>query len=671
MHLKSYPKLVRSELRLDPAGVQPSSQRSGVFMSQQGALLRTCSSNHGNISSSRLPLSIISTNTMRRSNATNNNNNIISSSSVVTSLRLKTSPSGALQLLPSPPGCENDTHSLYQTAAEDSDAPLDIGAVIKPGHVREKIAIFASGRTDAAGGNEHTSTSSSSSRDRTSPVCTSHAPMSGLLRAVKAKGSWEETCNAKRRRRSGSNQNLQQDQRIRLPDTPEHAPKPSHRRSASTQRAGGEQGVVDGGQSGEVTEEEVEVEDTKVSVVDMVAFLEQRASEQQPDSKPLLSLQRSSTTITLSRAPPPEVRGEEPESVRVSDMVAKLESECLRRRAEGDLSRSNSLRRTVGRVLLASGDQCSAPCQPASPSSSLTSSPSSSLPGALREPISCSETPRTQSSALTTPPDDEATPPSGDEVAVARRSRSTASESQTTPLQPEGAEPLPGLLFLSLPPAAPQTQLHTDSTPPRPPHLRMTFDLETVSSQPRTPPVSGSQSEKKQRRALEEEVAVASVARHASVSQDFLEMRQRLQQLLEPQPYLSLLPHHLLLKILLLLNTQSLAALKCSCRYFQFIIETYAVRPADSLWVSDPRYRDDPCKQCKKRYGRGDVSLCRWHHKPFCQALPYGPGYWMCCHGTHRDAPGCNVGLHDNRWVPAFHSINVPIYRRSRIAEDN
>lgn len=161
-------------------------------------------------------------------------------------------------------------------------------------------------------------------------------------------------------------------------------------------------------------------------------------------------------------------------------------------------------------------------------------------------------------------------------------------------------------------------------------------------------------------------LTVVPLGRRASASQDFLELRQRLQQLLEPQPYLSVLPHHLLLKILLLLPTQSLAALKCTCRYFKFIIDNYGVRPADSLWVSDPRYRDDPCKQCKKRYGRGDVSLCRWHHKPYCQALPYGPGYWMCCHGVHRDAPGCNVGLHDNRWVPAFHSINVPIYRRSR-----
>lgn len=152
-----------------------------------------------------------------------------------------------------------------------------------------------------------------------------------------------------------------------------------------------------------------------------------------------------------------------------------------------------------------------------------------------------------------------------------------------------------------------------------------------------------------------------------AASEDFLLMRRRLQSLLEPRTeisYLSLLPHHLLVHILSLLPTRALAALKCSCRYLRLIIDTYDPRPLDALWVCDPRYRDDPCKQCKRRHQRGDVSLCRWHHKPFCQAMPYGPGYWMCCHGDRRDAPGCNVGLHDNRWVPAFHSINAPIYRQ-------
>lgn len=661
MHLKSCPKLVRSELRLDAVGVQTLTQRS-LFVSQQGGLLRTCTGNHGNIGSSRLPLSVISTNTLRCTNASGGGG------TTVMSLRLKAPPSATLQLLPPPLGYENNTPELYQTATEDTDAPLDIWTVIKPGHVREKIAIFAS---DGPSSGERTLTGGSGGRDRAALVCTNHAAMTGLWRAVKAKGSWEENCSAKRRRRSGSNHNFQQDQRTWVLEAQQLALNPSPRRSDSSQHqqpGGGEP----------VAEEE---EEQKVSVVEMVAFLEQRASEQQPDSKPQLALQRSSTTITLSRAPPPEVRGEEPESIRVSDMVAKLESECLRRRTEGDLSRNNSLRRTVGRVLLAAGDPSSAPCQPSSSVTSPTMQ-SASLPGAQspsREPISCQTgSAETPASALTTPPSAGlATPPS--EV------RHLEAQTVAPPPNAEEAEPLPGLLFLSRP-LTDSTPASTDSEP-RPPCHKTTLDLKPVPSQPHlpispSPSDSGSQSEKKRRRkadgVLESEVvgvapcpATVPLSRRVSASQDFLEKRQRLQQLLEPQPFLAappqlaVLPHHLLVKILLLLPTQSLAALKCSCSYFKFIIETYGVRPADSLWVSDPRYRDDPCKQCKKRYGRGDVSLCRWHHKPYCQALPYGPGYWMCCHGARRDAPGCNVGLHDNRWVPAFHSINVPIYRRS------
>lgn len=638
MHLKSCTKLVRSELRLDAAGVQTSSQRSGLFVGQQGALEMTCSSNHGNISSSRLPFSIISTNSLRCTNAT------------------------TLQLTPPLLGCENDTLGLYQTVTEDAD-PLDIWAVIKPGHVREKIAIFASeaGWTDGAGGREHISSGSKVSRDRT--LAMNRAPVSGLPRATKAKGSWEENCSAKRRRKSRNNQNLHQDQGTRALNTQKPPPCcPDLTQCSDIDRCGGKEVT-------EVTEEE-----PKVSVVEMVAFLEQRVSEQQPDCKPVLVLQRSSTTITLSRALPPEVRregsevrGEEPESIRVSEMVAKLESECLRRRAEGDLSRSNSLRRSVGRVLLAAGDPSSAPSQPAS-------SVMSSLPGAQsasREPISCSETAQT----LATPP----SPHPGELVGESEEAgqgltQSTLSETVAPPPAPEEAEPLPGLLFLS-PPAEPLPQRYSELHPP---FHRTACDLPT-SYQP-TPlavsssPDSGSQSEKRKRKQCGpggEVVVVSPLSRRASASQDFLEMRQRVQQLLAPQPYLAVLPHHLLVKIFLLLPTQSLAALKCTCHYFKFVIENYGVRPADSLWVSDPRYREDPCKQCKKRYNRGDVSLCRWHHKPYCQALPYGPGYWMCCHGAHREMPGCNVGLHDNRWVPPFHSINVPIYRRSRNEENH
>lgn len=287
----------------------------------------------------------------------------------------------------------------------------------------------------------------------------------------------------------------------------------------------------------------------------------------------------------------------------------------------------------------------------------MTSS-SSSLLGAQSddsEPISCPETPA-------------APPPSGEvEVVEEALTPVTVTQTEALPLSlTEGAEPQPGLLFLSRPPLS--------SEPRTPRRHRMSFDLEL--SPPPAPCDSGSQSEKRRRRRKadrhqgEEPVAVVPLVRRPSASQDFLLMRQRLQQLLEPQPFLAVLPHHILLKIFSLLPTQSLTALKCSCNYFRFIIEDYGVRPADSLWVSDPRYRDDPCKQCKRRYVRGDVSLCRWHHKPYCQALPYGPGYWMCCHGARRDMLGCNVGLHDNRWVPAFHSINVPIYRSRRHHDD-
>ncbi|XP_064557386.1 F-box only protein 46 [Zonotrichia leucophrys gambelii] len=143
--------------------------------------------------------------------------------------------------------------------------------------------------------------------------------------------------------------------------------------------------------------------------------------------------------------------------------------------------------------------------------------------------------------------------------------------------------------------------------------------------------------------------ALCRLYRH--VSHDFLEIRFKIQRLLEPRQYMLLLPEHVMVKIFSYLPTQALAALKCSCHYFKSIIETFGVRAADSRWNRDPLYRDDPCKQCKKRYERGDVSLCRWHPKPYHHDLPYGRSYWMCCRRTDREAPGCRTGLHDNNWV--------------------
>ncbi|KAM9321951.1 F-box only protein 46 [Gastrophryne carolinensis] len=135
------------------------------------------------------------------------------------------------------------------------------------------------------------------------------------------------------------------------------------------------------------------------------------------------------------------------------------------------------------------------------------------------------------------------------------------------------------------------------------------------------------------------------------VSHDFLEIRFQVQRLLQPRLYLPELPDHALLAILAYLSTESLAAIKCTCRRLRALIEDYGVRPCDSRWSQDPLYRDDPCKQCKRVYKRGDVSMCRWHPKPYHHDLPYGRSYWMCCRRPERSAPGCQLGLHDNNWV--------------------
>ncbi|XP_010782282.1 F-box only protein 46 [Notothenia coriiceps] len=155
------------------------------------------------------------------------------------------------------------------------------------------------------------------------------------------------------------------------------------------------------------------------------------------------------------------------------------------------------------------------------------------------------------------------------------------------------------------------------------------------------------------------------------VSHDFLEIRFQIQRLLEPRQYMLLLPDHIMVNIFGYLPTRSLAALKCTCHYFKVLIESYGVRAVDSRWNQDPLYREDPCKQCKRQYERGDVSLCRWHPKPYHHDLPYGRSYWMCCRRTDKDTPGCRVGLHDNNWVqqPADGSQPIRTKREDRREE--
>uniref|UniRef100_A0A8C6T6K9 Uncharacterized protein n=1 Tax=Neogobius melanostomus TaxID=47308 RepID=A0A8C6T6K9_9GOBI len=397
-------------------------------------------------------------------------------------------------------------------------------------------------------------------------------------------------------------------------------------------------------------------DDPKMSVVEMVAFLEQRVT-----CSPHAKL-RSSASITLSRAPPPpstlspapaappDPRPiEEPESLSVSDMVAKLEkleTRCLRRRGHGE-------RRVVGRVLLAEQQPIKAPPPPRS---------SQWKPGGARSPSimfvslaqlsnasqtrDSTETPAVSLHVAKSSPDVASAARVGVEAGDASKLSLTPQNSTLSSPKPEKPspheEPLPGLLFLTPPPKpCVQSEQRTPVSPaPRretaDSFVVLSLDLPVQSPMRRRRPPSPSpapssppgQSEKRRRQLREDNPAAVTDG------------------LLWPRS-------------------------KCSCRYLRLIIDTYDPRPLwDALWVCDPRYRDDPCKQCKRRHRRGDVSLCRWHHKPFCQAMPYGPGYWMCCHGDRRDAPGCNVGLHDNRWVPAFHSIDAPLQRAQEESQD-
>ncbi|XP_064359118.1 F-box only protein 46 isoform X2 [Dromaius novaehollandiae] len=206
-----------------------------------------------------------------------------------------------------------------------------------------------------------------------------------------------------------------------------------------------------------------------------------------------------------------------------------------------------------------------------------------------------------------------------DECVFLGKDSSKAVTEETVCLGAEPPPPPPGQLFLPPQEAADSPEATATVSPPPPP----------------PPPADSS---------------LCRLYRH--VSHDFLEIRFKIQRLLEPRQYMLLLPEHVMVKIFSYLPTRALAALKCSCHYFKAIIETFGVQAADSRWNRDPLYRDDPCKQCRKRYARGDVSLCRWHPKPYHHDLPYGRSYWLCCRRGEREAPGCRLGLHDNNWVP-------------------
>lgn len=687
MHLKPYPKPQDKELHQGRGqdGTGTCVGQWGVLKTEWGER-QACSplSSPGSGTVNRCPLGVISTNTLR---CTINNSSLLPTktsggfphswcyksrtSSSATTL------SSSLVRLSSLTGMESDyALGIYQ--GEDGEGSLDIWAVIKPGNTKEKIAIFTAQKCS------HTETGGNDEASEKLEITTDLRTVS-----MKSKGCWDgDWSMAKRRKWSG---NLDKSRCL----TP-----PAQKSEFCTALNSNKHLNASSGIAGDIVKTDGEEGGKAISVVEMVAYLEQRVSDKHKDPK-RQSL-RSSSTITLikglsllpqaelvSKGPHlPEVNEDE-ESVRVLDMVAKLESQCLSRqslREGGDLSRNNSLRRRVGRVLLAGSEPYSAvlPSQAALPS--LTQDQRSDT--SSEQVASDVDIHRAPPKACV-PVHTEHFAPRDRNVGVQEtcvkvdtiNSLCTLTNEASSETRRGSEEPFPGMLFFA---QAPQEKRCCSISK----ILCISQNTEDFINHHdgykqalEPPPADVAFSEENLEKLVdhhdwketEGEFGVnhrGPVPLRRQVSHEFLETRFKIQLLLEPQQYMAFMPHHIIVKIFSLLPTESLAALKCTCHYFKFIIESYGVRPADSRWVSDPRYKDDPCKQCKKRYDRGDVSLCRWHHKPYCQALPYGPGYWMCCRGAHKDTLGCNVGLHDNRWVPAFHSINMPIYKKNRDRDD-
>ncbi|KFP72195.1 F-box only protein 34 [Acanthisitta chloris] len=484
---------------------------------------------------------------------------------------------------------KKNTLSATIHQGEEGEGPLDVWAVVKPGNTKEKIAFFAAQQC-------------SSSR----------------LGSMKIKSTWDiDGRTAKRRKKSVDLKKAKiQLERMREANARCSQPEPfacgiEHCSVHYVSESG--EGVFPG---------------RSLSVIEMVAFLEQRANAllvdcaktctaapatrlsaqpkgTLPSSDPFSSAAACEAHAERGPCGPGEQQGE---PVRVLDMVAKRDNATL------DCT-------TKERVMF----------------------PKQSLHPARKEPLCIS-------------------------ISVSKTEKGCRKEKLSNSSSSEDS--LPGRLFLleAEQSAAREQQAPRESTQEKAGGAAQNEDEDALASdrscvrssvptEPSALPVPPPEG------ALQ--VLDASCLKR-QVSHDFLETRFKIQQLLEPQQYMAFLPHHIIVKIFGLLPTRSLVALKCTCYYFKFIIEYYNIRPADSRWVRDPRYREDPCKQCKKKYVKGDVSLCRWHPKPYCQALPYGPGYWMCCHRSQKGIPGCKLGLHDNHWVPACHSFNRAIHKKTR-----
>lgn len=615
---------------------------------------------------------------------------------------------------------------------EEGEGPLDVWAVVKPGNTKEKIAFFAAQQC--------------SSNNRPG--------------SMKIKSTWDiDGRTAKRRKKSVDLKKAKiQLERMREANARCSQPEPF---ACGIEHCS----VHYATDSGEAV-----FQGRSLSVIEMVAFLEQRASAllvdctktctpastARPSAQPKAVLPSADPfsagpcEVHAERGPCGSGEQQQSEPLRVLDMVAKLESECLKRQSEreaGGLSRNNSFRRNVGRVLLANGTQAEGEAGKVSPG---VLAPGGGLEetgvaeagyGGHCGPLGDAELWDGAASAQQPFPSGLETRMGNVNAGLAHAVLAITAGRSDSETRIEPSRPLPSACptAAGLPLGSLQSKNVTVDCvsqepvtfPKQSPHLARKEALcisisvtktekgcrkEKLSSssedslpgklfflqadQPvahKQQPLQESPQEESGEAARNEDedalVPDSSCIRDGvptepsalavlptegalqvldasclkkQVSHDFLETRFKIQQLLEPQQYMAFLPHHIIVKIFGLLPTRSLVALKCTCYYFKFIIEYYNIRPADSRWVRDPRYREDPCKQCKKKYVKGDVSLCRWHPKPYCQALPYGPGYWMCCHRSQKGIPGCKLGLHDNHWVPACHSFNRAIHKKTR-----
>ncbi|CAL8239190.1 unnamed protein product [Gadus morhua 'NCC'] len=110
-------------------------------------------------------------------------------------------------------------------------------------------------------------------------------------------------------------------------------------------------------------------------------------------------------------------------------------------------------------------------------------------------------------------------------------------------------------------------------------------------------------------------------------SQDFLEARFQLQLLLEPQAALLLLPQNLLLHILSLLPTPSLAALKCCCRHFASLMDAYGVRGPPTPAGGRPAPTATTLQAVQAAvYAAATCRCVAGTTSPTAQALPLRPG---------------------------------------------